>query len=113
MKGVEAWSASQLVSFAGSSGGGHLVGSLSGLPYALAEMEQNFIVPENRQALIWEDFVPTLLMSAVLPRFWRVTEPELHAVTLYHRTGEQLLRGAPETGKRRGRRTKILSVLMQ
>src|SRR5260370_8671334 len=108
MKGVEAWSASQLVSFAGSSGGGHLVGSLSGLPYALAEMEQNFIVPENVQALIWEDFVPTLLMSAVLPRFWRVTEPELHAVTLYQRTGEELLRGAAGNEKLRGRLTETL-----
>jgi len=109
MKGVQPWTASQLVSFAGSSGGGHLAGSLSGLPYALAEMEQNFIVPENVQALIWEDFVPTLLMSAVLPRFWRVTEPELHAVTLYQRTGEELLRGAAENEKLRGRVTEILS----
>ena len=107
--GVQPWTASQLVSFAGSSAGGHLAGSLSGLPYALAEMEQNFIVPENVQALIWEDFVPTLLMTAVLPRFWTVTEAELHAATLYQRTGEELLRSAAENEKLRGKVMEILS----
>jgi hypothetical protein len=93
-RGVQPWTAPRLVSLAGSSAGGHLAGSLSGLPYALAEVEQNFIVPENVQSLIWEDFVPTLLTSAVLPRFWSVTEPELHAVALYQRAGEELLRDA-------------------
>ena len=29
-----------------SNGGGRLVGSLAGLPYALAEAEQNFLVPD-------------------------------------------------------------------
>jgi len=36
-----------------SNGGGRLVGSLIGLPYALAESEQNFLVPTHTQALIW------------------------------------------------------------
>ena len=47
-----------------------LSGSLADLPYVLAQVEQNFIVPENVQALIWEDLVPSLLASAVLPRWW-------------------------------------------
>jgi hypothetical protein len=38
-----------------SSGGGRLVGSLVGLPYALADAEQNFLIPSKRQALIWQD----------------------------------------------------------
>src|SRR4029077_8429791 len=38
-----------------SNGGGRLVGSLSGLPYALAEAEQNFLIPSQTQALIWGD----------------------------------------------------------
>ena len=29
-------------------------GSLADLPYVLAEVEQDFIVPENVQALIWQ-----------------------------------------------------------
>jgi len=108
-RGVQPWTAPHLVSLAGSSAGGHLAGSLSGLPYALAEVEQNFIVPENVQSLIWEDFVPTLLTSAVLPRFWSVTEPELHAVTLYQRAGEELLRAAADNEKLRGMVMQILS----
>ena len=107
--GEQPWTAPRLVSQAGSSAGGHLAGSLSGLPYALAEMEQNFIVPDNVQSLIWEDFVPTLLTGAVLPRFWSVTEPELHAVTLYQRAGEELLRGAAENERLRGMVVEILS----
>lgn len=108
-KGVQPWTAPRLVSLAGSSAGGHLAGSLSGLPYALAEVEQNFIVPDNVQSLIWEDFVPTLLTSAVLPRFWGVTEPELHAVTLYQRAGEELFRNAADNEKLRGMVMEILS----
>ena len=77
-----------------ASGGAHLVGSLADLPYVLAEVEQNFIVPENVQSLIWEDLVPSLLVSAVLPRWWRVTPNELHAVTLYQRFGEELVTAA-------------------
>lgn len=95
------WITPRLVNLSGSSGGGHLAGSLAGLPYALAEVEQNFIVPENVQSLIWEDFVPSLLTGAVLPRFWGVTQPELHAVTLYQRTGEELLTAAAENERLR------------
>ncbi len=74
-----------------AGGGAHLAGSLADLPFVLAEAEQDFIVPENVQALIWHELVPGLVSSATLPRWWGVTQNELHAVTLYQRTGEELL----------------------
>jgi hypothetical protein len=77
-----------------ASGGAHLTGSLADLPYVLAQVEQDFIVPENVQSLIWEDMVPSLLISAVLPRWWRVTRNELHAVALYQLFGEEVLGAA-------------------
>src|SRR2546425_1066207 len=61
----QAWHTPHLEGRGNAAGGGaHLAGSLAGLPYVLAEMEQNFIVPENVQSLIWEDLVPSLLVSA-------------------------------------------------
>ena len=92
-----------------AGGGAHLVGSLADLPYVLAQTEQDFIVPENVQALVWEDLVPSLLTSAVLPRWWRVTPAELHAVTLYQRAGEELLSAAAENADVRERVLAILS----
>ncbi|MBI4464843.1 MAG: hypothetical protein HY647_09090, partial [Acidobacteria bacterium] len=77
-----------------ASGGAHLVGSLADLPYALAEMEQDFLVPENVQSLIWGDLVPGLITSAVLHRWWNVTPPELRAVALYQQWGENLVTAA-------------------
>jgi hypothetical protein len=77
-----------------ASGGAHLIGSMADLPYALARVEQDFIVPQNVQSLIWEDLVPGLVTSAVLPRWWSVTRNELHAVALYQRGGEELLADA-------------------
>ncbi len=56
-----------------SNGGGRLVGSLSTLPYALAEAEQNFLIPTQTQALIWGDLVPQMILSAKIPRWWSVT----------------------------------------
>ena len=56
-----------------SNGGGRLVGSLAGLPYALAEAEQNFLIPSQTQALIWGDLVPQMILSAKIPRWWNVT----------------------------------------
>jgi len=74
-----------------SNGGGRLVGSLAGLPYALAEAEQNFLVPDQTQALIWGDLVPQIMVSAVVPRWWRVTPSQMHWTALHLRYGESLL----------------------
>ena len=95
-----------------AGGGAHLVGSLSNLSYVLAQMEETFIVPNNVQALIWEDLVPTLMTSAVLPRWWRVTPNELHAVALYQRVGEGLVRAAGTDGQLRQRVMNLLSSRM-
>src|SRR6201981_1049007 len=53
-----------------AGGGAYLMGSLTDLSYALASTEQDFIAPENVQALIWKELVPDLLASATLPRWW-------------------------------------------
>ncbi len=92
-----------------ASGGAHLIGSMANLPYALALVEQDFIVPRNVQSLIWEDLVPGLITSAVLPRWWSVTRNELHAVALYQRGGEELLSAAAKNEKSRERVVGILS----
>jgi len=73
-----------------SSAGGRLVGSLAGLPYALAEAEQNFLVPTREQALIWGDLVPQILLSSTVPRWWRVTPSQLHWVGLHMEYAETL-----------------------
>jgi hypothetical protein len=93
-------------------GGSHLVGSLADLPYALADAEQDFIVPDNVQALIWQDLVPSMMTSAVLPRWWSVTPNELHAVALYQRTGEELLQTAAGNEEMRQKVMDILSDCM-
>ena len=86
------WQAAQLFGEGSPAGGGaHLVGSLADLPFVLAQLEQDFIAPENVQALIWREFVPGLVTSAVLPRWWGVSPHELHAIALYQRSGEELL----------------------
>jgi hypothetical protein len=74
-----------------SNGGGRLVGSLASLPYALAEAEQNFLVPARTQALIWGDLVPQMILSAKIPRFWQVTPAQVHWVGLHLRYGRELL----------------------
>jgi hypothetical protein len=74
-----------------SNGGGRLVGSLAGLPYALAEAEQNFLVPDQTQALIWGDLAPQMILTAVIPRWWNVTPSQLHWVALHLHYGESLL----------------------
>jgi hypothetical protein len=74
-----------------ANGGGRLVGSLSSLPYALAEAEQNFLIPTHTQALIWGDLVPQMMLSAKIPRFWQVTPAQLHWVGLHLRYGRELL----------------------
>ena len=53
------WQAPQLLGQGSPAGGGaHFVGSLADLPYVLAELEQDFISPENVQALIWKELTP-------------------------------------------------------
>ncbi len=74
-----------------SNGGGRLAGSLSTLPYALAEAEQNFLVPTHTQALIWGDLVPQMMIGAKVPRWWNVTPAQMHWVALHLRYGRELL----------------------
>jgi hypothetical protein len=74
-----------------SSAGGKLVGSLASLPYALAEAEQNFLIPSREQALIWGDLVPQMILSATVQRWWNVTPGELHWVALHMSYAETLL----------------------
>ena len=74
-----------------SSAGGRLVGSLATLPYALAEAEQNFLVPAQTQALIWTDLVPQMILSAKIPRWWNVTPSQVHWAALHLRYGRALV----------------------
>ena len=86
------WQAPVLLGRGSPAGGGaHFVGSLADLPYALAELEQDFLAPNNVQALIWGEMTPGMLTSAILPRWWNVSPLELHAVALYQKSGEELL----------------------
>jgi hypothetical protein len=104
------WRAPQLFGAGSPAGGGaHLVGSLADLPYVLAEAEQDFITPENVQALIWGAVVPGLLTSAVVPRWWGISHNELHAITLYQQAGEQLLMSSADNSELRTQVVEILS----
>jgi hypothetical protein len=84
-----------------SSGGGKLVGSLVSLPYALAEAEQNFLIPSREQALIWGDLVPQLLLTATIPRWWNVTPAQLHWVALHMDYAETMLAEAAVNAEQR------------
>jgi hypothetical protein len=66
-----------------SNAGGRLVGSLAALPYALAEAEQNFLIPTREQALIWGDLVPQMILSSKVPRWWNVTPAQTRWVALH------------------------------
>lgn len=74
-----------------STSGGRLMGSLSELPYALAQAEQNFLIPNKEQALIWGDLVPQLLLTATVPRWWNVNPAQVHYVALLQRAGRSLI----------------------
>jgi hypothetical protein len=74
-----------------NNAGGRLVGSLIGLPYALAESEQNFLIPTHTQALIWGDLVPQMMLTARTPRYWTVTSAQVHWVGLHMRLTESLI----------------------
>jgi hypothetical protein len=114
VSGIEhLWNAPQLFGEGSPAGGGaHLVGSLADLPYALSEAEQDFITPENVQALIWRETVPGLLTNAVFPRWWYVSRNELHAVALYQKTGEELVNAAASNDDLRTKVTGILGEQM-
>jgi hypothetical protein len=84
-----------------SSAGGKLVGSLVSLPYALAEAEQNFLIPSREQALIWGDLVPQLLLTATIPRWWNVTPGQLHWVALHMDYAQTMLAEAAVNPERR------------
>src|SRR6266536_446739 len=106
----ELWRAPQLFGQGSPAGGGaHLVGSLADLAYVLSEAEQDFIAPENVQALIWRESVPGLLHNAILPRWWNVSRNELHAVALYQRAGEELLSVSVSSDELREKVMHILS----
>ena len=109
----ELWQTPRVVGTGSPAGGGaHLVGSLADLPYILGRMEQDFVAPENVQALIWSDLVPGVFANAVLARWWDVTPNELHAVALYQRAGEELLTASAGDKELRHRVTAILSSRM-
>ncbi len=74
-----------------SNAGGRLVGSLSSLPYALAEAEKDFLVPTQTQALIWGDLVPQMIVSATVPRYWNVTTSQMRWVSASMRHAEALI----------------------
>ncbi len=104
------WKTPQLFGEGSPAGGGaHFVGSLADLPYVLADLEQDFISPESTQALIWKELTPGLLTSAILPRWWDVSQNELHAVALYQRTGEELLTASATDAELRSEVMSILS----
>jgi hypothetical protein len=96
------WGAPELVGIGVTAGGGaYLMGSLADLPYALAQVEEDFIAPANVQALIWRETAPQLLASGVVPRWWSVNSDELHAAALYQHAGEELLDAARANPKLR------------
>jgi hypothetical protein len=77
-----------------ASAGGKLTGSLSALPYALAEAEQNFLTPRREQALIWADLVPQMIVAAAIPRWDAVKPEQLRWVALHLQRGRDLIAAA-------------------
>jgi hypothetical protein len=86
-----------------SNAGGRLAGSLASLPYALAEAEQNFLIPSREQALIWGDLVPQIMLTAIVPRWWNVSPVQTHWVGVHMAYGESLLGQAALNVDRRRR----------
>ncbi|MBZ5631776.1 MAG: hypothetical protein LAO55_01495 [Acidobacteriia bacterium] len=85
-----------------SNAGGRLAGSLASLPYALAEAEENFLIPSHEQALIWGDLVPQIMLTAIVPRWGNVSPVQTHWVGIHMAYGESLLgRSALNADRRR------------
>lgn len=91
-----------------SNAGGRLVGSLANLPYAIAEAEQNFLIPTREQALIWGDLVPQMILSAKIPRWWSVTPAQLHWIGMHMSFAESLI---AESALNPSVRTQVLAIL--
>jgi len=91
-----------------ASSGGRLVGSLTGLPYALAEAEQNFMIPSREQALIWGDLVPQIVQSSKIQRFWKVSSVQMQWVAMHLRFSELMV---AEAALDEGLRTRLTRVL--
>jgi hypothetical protein len=112
-QGKQPWKTPDLVDSGSTAAGGtHLAGSLADLPYALSLVEQDFLVPEHVQSLIWQDLVPTLLTNAVVARWWGVSQNELHAAALCQRAGETLLTASAQNEELRHQVMHILSESM-
>jgi len=77
-----------------ASAGGRMTGSLIGLPYAVAEAEQNFLMPRHEQALIWSDLVPQMIVDVTVTRWRNVTPDQLRWVALHMERGRALLAAA-------------------
>jgi len=106
---TQTWKATELFGTGWpANAGGRLVGSLASLPYALAEAEQNFLIPSREQALIWGDLVPQLILSAVVPRWWSTTPLQIHWVGVNMAYAETLL---AESALNADRRAQVLAVL--
>lgn len=104
------WGAPMVLGVGAAAGGGaYLMGSLADLPYALATAEEDFIAPKYVQALIWKELVPVLMAGSTLPRWWNITPTELHAVTLYQKSGEEILTAAAGNAQLTNKVLNILS----
>jgi len=114
VQGIEQiWGPPGLIGVGATAGGGaYLMGSLADLPFALASTEQDFIAPKNVQALIWKEIAPGLLVSSVLPRWWSVSQGELHAAALYQRAGVELLTASATNAELKAKVIDILSDCM-
>jgi hypothetical protein len=71
-----------------------LTGSLSRLPYAIAQAEQNFLTPRKEQALIWADLVPQLIINVTVPRWRNIAPEQVRWVALNIRRGRNLVAAA-------------------
>ena len=111
-QGTHSWKSAEMYGTGWpSNGGGRLVGSLANLPYALAEAEQNFLVPSQTQALIWGDLAPQMIVGAKVPRYWKVTPTQLHWVGLHMRFGQAMLAEAALRGETRSEVLRALNLL--
>ena len=61
-------------------------------------------MPAQTQALIWGDLVPQMILSAKIPRWWKVTAAQVHWVGLHLRYGRELMAEAALDPRRARRR---------